>query len=139
MPPVRTHRRPGRVRLRIGDDWVDLDRGLLAGSGTLGTTPSLLDTPVDAGLDPADTDGPLDVPGRREADELLCIAAWVERNAASIRLEEVQGVLADPLPAIPSFAARGDDPTRRRTARVEAGSGRERRSPVVTGRVTRRR
>ena len=59
MPPVRTHRRPGRVRLRIGDDWVDLDRGLLAGSGTLGTTPSLLDTPVDAGLDPADTDGPL--------------------------------------------------------------------------------
>ncbi len=132
-------RRAGRVRLRIGDDWVDLDRGLLAGSGTLGTTPSLLDTPVDAGLDPADTDGPLDVPGRREADELLCIAAWVERNAASIRLEEVQGVLADPLPAIPSFAARGDDPTRRRTARVEAGSGRERRSPVVTGRVTRRR
>ena len=131
-------RRAGRVRLRIGDDWVDLDRGLLAGSGTLGTTPSLLDTPVGDPA-PADPDGPLGVPGRREADELLCIAAWVERNAASIRLEEVQGVLADPLPAIPSFAARGDDPTRRRTARVEAGSGRERRSPVVTGRVTRRR
>jgi DNA polymerase-3 subunit epsilon len=43
---------------------------------------------------------------RAEADELACVASWLDRNAARVRLVHCEGVLATPVPALPSFAPR---------------------------------
>jgi DNA polymerase-3 subunit epsilon len=37
------------------------------------------------------------------ADELLCVAAWMERHASKVRVEHVEGVLAEPLVPLRSF------------------------------------
>ncbi len=96
-------RRARRVRVRIGSDWAEFTDGLLSGCGSLDDPPSLLDHGVDA-------DGtespPLGVPSRADADELLCIARWFDDHAHRIELDAVDGVLAEPLPRIPSFAPR---------------------------------
>lgn len=116
-------RRAGDVRVSIGDAWVDLHHGLLTACGSRGETASLwgdglaVAAPVAAG----DGSGPLAVPGRDEADELLTIAAWLERNAARIRLERVTGLLVEPLPRIPSYAPQGASPAGRTTERTGTG------------------
>jgi DNA polymerase-3 subunit epsilon len=46
---------------------------------------------------------PLD---REQADELGCIAAWLDRTAADLTLDHCDGVLSSTLPALPSFAPR---------------------------------
>jgi DNA polymerase-3 subunit epsilon len=115
-------RRAGRVRLEIGNAWVELDRGLLIGCGSTGQPPSLWtdDLSIRAPL-PADADGDdLPVPTRDEADELLTIVGWLERHAATVRIESITGVLVEPLPAIPSFAPQGKSPARQTTARMGA-------------------
>jgi DNA polymerase-3 subunit epsilon len=38
------------------------------------------------------------------ADELLCVAAWLERHGAAVRLEHVEGVLAEPLNPLRRYA-----------------------------------
>ncbi len=127
-------RRAGRVRLRIGDAWAEIDGGRLAASGRIGDQPSLLDdqsargdldVPAEGPADPAparlpDT-GPLPVPSRGEADELLCIVAWLEEHADSIRLEAVDGELSEPLPRVPSFGVRGRSVARRTLVRPRGG------------------
>ncbi len=56
------------------------------------------------------------------ADELSCVAAWLDDNAHRLRLVHVDGELASPLPALPSFAA--DDGTDADAdADVDAGPG----------------
>ncbi|HEY4376456.1 MAG TPA: hypothetical protein VGM93_04830, partial [Acidimicrobiales bacterium] len=40
------------------------------------------------------------------ADELTCVAAWLDREAAKVRLVHCDGGLASAFPALPSFAAR---------------------------------
>lgn len=41
------------------------------------------------------------------ADELLCVARWLDREAGRIRLVHVDGGLSSPLPPLPSFTPRG--------------------------------
>jgi hypothetical protein len=38
------------------------------------------------------------------ADELLCVAAWLERHGAVLRLEHVEGELAEPLTPLRRYA-----------------------------------
>ena len=91
------------MRLRVGNAWAELDDGLLSACGAIGDTPSLLDGRNAA---PVDTDGsgPLAAPSRSQADELLCIAQWLDKNATRVELDAVTGVLAEPLPRLRSFA-----------------------------------
>jgi hypothetical protein len=46
---------------------------------------------------------------RDEADELLCVGQWLDREAANVRLLHADGVLASPLPRLARFepGARG--------------------------------
>lgn len=91
-------RRAGRVRFQVGEAWAELDNGLLSRCGGVDDPPSLLDL-----RDPepaAAVDGP---PSRSEADELLCIARWLDDNAHRISLELTTGELAEPLPRLPTF------------------------------------
>jgi hypothetical protein len=115
-------RRAGRVRLRVGDTWVEIDGGRLVGSGAVSATPGLFDTeppaPVTGQGSLALTTSPLPVPDRAEADELLCVASWLDENAAAVRVISCDGVLAEPFPPLPSFAPRRDTSTRRVTRHV---------------------
>lgn len=129
-------RRAGEVRVSIGDAWVRLDRGLLVACGADGETASLWGEglAVDPPASRPTGAGRLPVPTRDEADELLTIAAWLERNAAKVRLDAVSGVLVEPLPRIPSYAPQGKSPARRTTERTgvgaEAPGPRHRRIPI---------
>ncbi len=40
---------------------------------------------------------------REAADELSCVASWLEERAARLRLVSCDGHLATPLPRLPSF------------------------------------
>ncbi|MEM7141922.1 MAG: DEDD exonuclease domain-containing protein [Actinomycetota bacterium] len=124
-------RRAGRVRLSIGDAWADLDRGLLVACGAIGDDAlfdDALPCPPPSLPDEAET---LDVPRRDEADELLTIVSWLEKNAGRVRVESVSGVLVEPLPRIPSFAPQGASPARRTTERTGVGDARpSRRIPI---------
>ncbi|MFP3901890.1 MAG: DEDD exonuclease domain-containing protein [Acidimicrobiia bacterium] len=68
-------------------------------------------------------DGPLPL---EMADELACVGAWLDRNAATVRLLHVEGELSSPLPRLTSFSpvdrARERDPAAPPTPPL-AGSG----------------
>lgn len=96
-------RRAGHVRLRVGTAWAELNDGLLAACGAIGDTPSLLDL-TEPNETQVDIRVPLAAPSRSQADELLCIAQWLDQNAARVELDAVTGVLAEPLPRLRSFA-----------------------------------
>ncbi|WP_334142806.1 DEDD exonuclease domain-containing protein [Rhabdothermincola sp.] len=49
---------------------------------------------------------------RELADELLCVARWLEQEAGRLRLVHAERGLASPLPALPSFAPRRAAPAR---------------------------
>ena len=86
---------------------------------------------------PLPSDGSrLPVPRRDEADELLTIVAWLERNAGKVRVESLSGVLVEPLPRIRSYAPQGSSSAGRTTERtgVESGRPRRRRAGVGTRR-----
>jgi len=128
-------RRAGEVRISIGSAWAELDRGLLVACGAEGETASLWGDELAVGApDPLPGSGSrLPVPRRDEADELLTIVAWLERNAGNVCLDAVSGVLVEPLPRIPSYAPQGKSPARRTTARTGAGEAsppRRRRIPI---------
>lgn len=110
-------RRAGRLRLRIGNGWVELVDGLLWRSGRADGPDELFATD-DPGAPPAPPTGPLPVPKRAEADELLTVVDWIERNADKVAIEEVEGVLANPLPALPVFKPKAKSPARRTAART---------------------
>ena len=95
-------RRAGHVRLRVGKAWAELDNGLLSACGAVGDPPSLLDIRNEVPVD-ADVRIPLAAPSRSQADELLCIAQWLDKNATRVELDAVTGVLAEPLPRLRSF------------------------------------
>ncbi|MEZ5244448.1 MAG: DEDD exonuclease domain-containing protein [Acidimicrobiales bacterium] len=132
-------RRAGDVRVSIGDAWVELHHGLLTACGAEGETGSLWGDGLAVDPPTASSSGPgrLPVPGRDEADELLTIAAWLDRNAAKIRLDHVSGVLVEPLPRIPSYAPQGKGPARRTTERTGVGApaGHRRRGRIPVRRV----
>ncbi|MDW3218551.1 MAG: DEDD exonuclease domain-containing protein [Acidimicrobiales bacterium] len=117
-------RRAGRVRVSIGAAWVEFDRGLLVACGA--TDDDALwheGLPVEAPTLPAPGE-PLGVPRRDEADELLTIVAWLEKNAAKVRVESLSGVLVEPLPRIPTFAPQGKSPASRSAERTGVGAER---------------
>ncbi len=128
-------RRAGEVRISIGSAWAELDRGLLVACGAEGETASLwgdelavgAPTPIPAGATR------LPVPRRDEADELLTIVAWLERNAGKVRLESVGGVLVEPLPRIPTYAPQDSSSAGRATERTGVGAGRPRRRRAGVG------
>ena len=95
-------RRAGHVQLRVGNAWAQLDDGLLSACGDVGDTPSLLNLHHGAAAG-ADVRIPLVAPSRGQADEILCIAQWLDKNASRVELDAVTGVLAEPLPRLRSF------------------------------------
>ena len=71
--------------------------------------PAEPDLPGLPGLGP-----PLPPPTRDVADELMCIAAWLEREASRVRLARCDRGLAEPYPPLPSFEPRAAGVGRRR-------------------------
>jgi DNA polymerase-3 subunit epsilon len=90
-------RAAGRVRLRTsGGAIAELREGVFVGHGTHACDQLPFDvTP------PATAPGPL---AHDVALELATVAAWLDREAHRVRLEECDGTLACSWPALPSFA-----------------------------------
>ena len=98
-------RRAGRLRIEVpGQGGAELTAGRLARAWSPGEAPAV--EPGDDGRLFVDT-GPLPPLDRDLADELACVAAWLERSAHQVTLEHCEGMLASALPAVPSFAPRG--------------------------------
>ena len=102
-----TLRRAGRVIIEIpGRSGAELQQGRLVRAWTVdrsGITALPFDGVDDpfATVDPTSpTDGPL---GKDEADELACVAAWVDKEAAKIRLVHAEGIFASPYPSLPRY------------------------------------
>ncbi|MEM9518388.1 MAG: DEDD exonuclease domain-containing protein [Actinomycetota bacterium] len=97
-------RRAGRVRFTIDTAWAEIDSGRLRGCGSVEDPPTLLDLRTPSAPDGAACTAPLPPPSRADADELLCIARWLDENAHRITLDAVDGVLAEPFPRVPTFS-----------------------------------
>jgi hypothetical protein len=63
----------------------------------------LLDGPLFATADAAVEEGPLP---RELADEVSCVAAWLDAEASRLRLVACDGELATPLPRLPTYEPR---------------------------------
>ena len=91
---LRSLRRAGRLELDVDD------RRLVFHCGLLG---------AQAGVEAATAgaDGPPDGPVPRDlADELACVASWLEAEAARVRVVRCEGELASPLPRLPRYEPR---------------------------------
>jgi DNA polymerase-3 subunit epsilon len=95
----------GRVLLEMPGGGVELEDGVLTRSWgpQTATKPSDGPTqpPLALDLATARPERPADV-----ADEVLLVGGWLDANAHRLRLLDVAGTLASPLPALPSFAPR---------------------------------
>jgi DNA polymerase-3 subunit epsilon len=90
-------RRAGRIVVHIdGAGAVALDGGLWAGGRA-----APADRPPTTGAGPSRPLNPA------TADELTCVAAWLDANAHRVRVLACEGELASPLPALPTFAPAG--------------------------------
>ena len=96
-------RRAGRVRFRFGTAWAELEQGRLSDCGSVDDPPTLLDLRTPSAPSGVSNAGRLPPPSRADADELLCVARWLEDNAHRVELEAINGVLAEPLPRLPAF------------------------------------
>jgi len=98
-------RRAGVLRIDLpGQGGAELAEGRLVRAWAPGEAPT--GEAADDGrlfVDP----GPLPPVDRDLADELACVAAWLERSAHTITLEHCDGLLTSPFPAVPSFAPKG--------------------------------
>ncbi|HEX5944946.1 MAG TPA: hypothetical protein VFY82_01655, partial [Acidimicrobiales bacterium] len=65
---------------------------------------------------PLDAIGPDDPLAPAVADELACVASWIERHAPDLRLLHVDGELSSPLPRRPTGVARHLSPAGLRCA-----------------------
>src|SRR3954447_22440881 len=93
-------RRGGMVELDLGPGRrVELDGGRLRRAWSDGELPSSV-----ACGPPHASDTSWLPPAL--ADELSCVAAWLEKNGRRVRLVHCDGVLASPLPALPELAGR---------------------------------
>ncbi len=94
-------RRAGLVRFAVGPGGAgaELRNGVLVRTWT--GEPGL---PLTVGPDPPAPDGPLP---RALADEIGCIAGWLEAEASRVRLEHCDGGLASAVDALPSFRPGG--------------------------------
>jgi DNA polymerase-3 subunit epsilon len=90
-------RRAGRITLDVaGEGRAVLEHGRLVADDEIGPAAAL---PPDGG---AIEDGPVPI---ELADELTCVAAFMQARAERIRVIECSGELAWPLPALPRFEA----------------------------------
>jgi DNA polymerase-3 subunit epsilon len=97
-------RRAGRLRLELpGNGGAELSNGRLLRAWAPDARP------VSGSDDPRlfVDEGPLPPLDRDLADELGCVAAWLDRAAGSVTIEHCDGLLVSTLPALPSFAPRG--------------------------------
>lgn len=109
-------RRAGRIDIDLGPlGGVRLDHGRLVAAWGAGELPiaEVADRGPDHGrpishLAPHLTLhlAPLPPIDRESADELGCIAAWLDRHAPDLTLDRCDGILTSVLPALPSFAPR---------------------------------
>lgn len=96
---LETWRRAARVVVTLDDgSGAEICHGVLTRSWSAGDSPDPGAVPL--ALPPT---GP--VP-REAADELICVASFMEQRADQLRLDHVDGVLASPLPRLERFQAR---------------------------------
>ncbi len=97
----------GRLVVESGGGGAELSRGRLVRSWMGTETPRPL--PIEA-PDAPDAGDPLP---RDLADELACVASWLDQSADTLRLVHCTGGLASPLPRLPSFQATEPEKARR--------------------------
>ena len=81
-----------------GRGGVELDDGRLVRSWTKDG-----DAPLFTSSDRVRQPG--NVVGQSEADELMCVASWLDANAGKLRLYEVEGSLCSAYPPLARFMA----------------------------------
>ncbi|HEY2814222.1 MAG TPA: DEDD exonuclease domain-containing protein [Acidimicrobiales bacterium] len=101
----------GRVELDLGDaGWVELDGGRLTRAWSEGELPLGTAAPSapSASAGDAGTEYTSTAPGAPAgwipidlADELACVASWLDANAGRVRLVRCDGLLASTVPAVP--------------------------------------
>jgi DNA polymerase-3 subunit epsilon len=105
-------RAAGRLVVELpGQGGAELAGGRLVRSWGCSDDPHEPVLTFDPGTTPPDGSPEAAVP-RELADELLCVARWLEQEAGRIRLVHAESGLATPLPALPSFAPRRAAPAR---------------------------
>jgi hypothetical protein len=95
-------RASGRIELDLGEaGWVELDCGRLTRTWIEGELPLDSAAVARARADETGDEGwiPTDL-----ADELACVASWLDANVRKVRLVQCDGVLASTVPAIPQLA-----------------------------------
>jgi len=114
-----------RLVLRLHDGQrVELRRGVLwqvhdapappgAAAGELWATQPELSPARPVEMRPASLPDPLAPVAKGLADELTCVATWLERHAGKVTIERVEGTWASPLPAMPTFEMVGAGTSRR--------------------------
>ena len=91
-------RRSGTIELDLGNGTsVELDGGRLLRAWSVG------ELALGVACEPPAASTTSWVPVEL-ADELTCVAAWLDRNARKVRLVHCDGTLASPLPAMPELA-----------------------------------
>ena len=99
-------RRAGHIHIDLGPlGGVALDHGRLQSAWGEGELPNL-GLPVTTTEQSVDNSSPLAPLHRELADELGCIASWLDKNAPDLTLDHCDGVLASTLPALRSFRPR---------------------------------
>ena len=99
-------RRAGHIHIDLGPlGGVSLDHGRLQSAWGEGELPNL-GLPVTTTEQNVDNSGPIAPLHRELADELGCIASWLDKNAPDLTLDHCDGVLASTLPALRSFRPR---------------------------------
>lgn len=97
-------RRAGRIRLELPDgSGAELDAGRLLRAWSPGAEPGHGSGNGEAILD---LDEPLPPLERELADELNCVASWLDRSADRLTIAHCEGELASALPAVPTFTPR---------------------------------
>jgi hypothetical protein len=93
-------RRSGTIELDLGNgSHVELDGGRLLRAWSVG------ELALGVACEPPAPSTASWVPAEL-ADELACVAAWLDRNARKVRLVHCDGLLASPLPALPELSLR---------------------------------
>ena len=93
-------RRSGAIELDLGEGHhVELQGGRLLRAWTVG------ELALGVACEPPEASADDWVPAPL-ADELACVASWLDRNAGRVRLVRCDGTLASVLPAVPAVAMR---------------------------------
>ncbi|MEY2459036.1 MAG: polymerase subunit epsilon [Acidimicrobiaceae bacterium] len=93
-------RRSGIIELDLGNgSHVELDGGRLLRAWSIG------ELALGVACEPPEASATSWVPVEL-ADELACVAAWLDRNARKVRLVHCEGTLASALPAVPELSLR---------------------------------